>query len=76
MSDGAQFGRIECVLRLGSAGNHKRHGGTPVVRTTFPQITGVDRGRVHIIDADESIRNCDAATMLALSLNYQHQVEE
>ena len=32
---------------------------------TFPQITGVDRRRVHIIDADESIRNCDAATMLA-----------
>ena len=33
-------------------------------------------GRVHIIDADEPIRNCDAITMLALSLNYQHQVQE
>src|SRR5713101_863374 len=26
--------------------------------------------------ADEPIRNCDAITMLALSLNYQHRVRE
>src|ERR1700680_1495638 len=30
-------------------------------------------GEAHFRDADESIRNCDAATMLGLSLDYQHR---
>jgi hypothetical protein len=35
MGDGAHFGGIEGALGFCFAGNHKRHGGTPVFRTAF-----------------------------------------
>src|SRR5260370_41851622 len=45
MSDGAHFGGIESMSGFCFVGNHKRHDGTPVVRTTFPKMTGVDGGQ-------------------------------
>src|SRR5215204_4683609 len=42
------------------------------LRLSEPRITALT-GRVHIINADEPIRNCDGATMLALRPNCQQQ---
>ena len=65
MSEGAHFGRIECLSGLCFVGNHEGHDETPVVRTIFPRMTGVDGGETTFIDADKSVRNCAATTMLA-----------
>jgi hypothetical protein len=44
MGDGAHLGGIEGVSGLCFFGNRRRHDGAPLVRTTFPQITGIDGG--------------------------------
>jgi hypothetical protein len=48
----------------------------PFVRTTFPKKTGVDGGEFTSSTPMKLSENCDAATMLVLTLNYQHQVRE
>src|SRR6266702_4102954 len=73
MSDGAHFGGIECVSGLCFVGNHKRHDGPPVVRTMFLQMTGIDSGA---FISSTPMNRSGIATMLTLSRDYQHQVQQ